>query len=1431
VAAIQALVRRTDWEGVESNAKVLSEYLRRASQAGFEGRRQELTGLAARMTEYGVPLPGDLAEIVGQAVAPGADGDWNPPLAALGRLLEILQSAQAAFSKSITDRTLALAEWSGEPPEAMPTLDGRLRSALVPIREGLVPKALEQVNDTITHELPKAVARREAARADGSALLSAARDLGLPNDLLEKALRGDAETAPIDWKASVEAVEIASAQVGEALRSRVASTLESLRATLESLREYEVDPTESLAQIGELLGAVATAPPNQVPRILEQARTITEEPVVGIVASLLDTVRPRLVEARRLGRDPSEVFATMNRAREALRLKIYSEALAAGQEALDRVSNLTADLDAAREEAESLGELLRRLEGARFPTDRFAEALQRIRDDLGAVELPAAQQLLRETLRTLGQEAAQFFSARLAVVESILPFARERSFLPADLEEDLAEVRRRLDDGEIADAGERLSGIEVRLRTAAAPYIARRIEELTKGFSEIPDESLVTPVRRFLADADVNLRVREDLSASTESLRHAEREFTSVFAAHASAMVELLEEERRTLESMGGAGDEIQRQIDEVQQIFNMGDFVKASRASQEIRTRAHQQQLLRSEDAVSHAKLALIEVGKMGVEAGPLRTSLDGALDAGRKQHYAEAYRIAAETQEAALRLKAKAQSILDGLAAANELFQELKQAGVGLDALREKIRMAQVAYQALDFDGAKDTLDVLMALMRSEQANAEARRLITESQLLREDGQRLSVATDGFVPQLAEAQAALEDGRSSEALQKARQAEVQLIEILRPVLSENLRTLEQDLEVARAAGLDIAGVIEALGEARRRLGLPVPVGVAEIVERARSQLVETRGFLEHAERASKRALEAINQAELVHVSVPNGRERFAAVETALKRRDYARAIELASTLEREMIQLTYQQVSKSLAGFQAELVRARQEGGDTSIAENLLMQARTALEEGRPLEALQLAARSESEIERVELQVRIAQSSLKSMEEKLAAAEHDGLHAPVAQEKLREAQQSFRDHLYPIALELTIDASDSLAFSREVFRRARDALDSADRQVKEALELGADVAEVLPVLEAARAAQLAGEYPGATRKGREAAEMGRWSIERLYSGVLSEVRHLTETARAAGLTDELASASKNLEEAESALQTREWKHAGDLLQGARGQATTALTARIDSRTAEVEALYRAGGTDRPDEVPIRDQARAKVVEARERGAYADALAVLRDEETRVVEIRRVELHGRVTALRERLWIGEKLGIDTTPVMEAFSEAQLALQSGRPDDVPVLLERGEGLLRSLVSARLPDRLRDTQTELVFAQDGLHVSLADVAERLRGVPALLAGGSTIEAAQLVLESGEELNRRKALHRELMNLHYLIDAALGRAAERHADTTEARRLLDESIKARTADYALALEKARESLRLLQGLLQGSDSGTPATFWPFKRSPGA
>ncbi|HYK92948.1 MAG TPA: hypothetical protein VEY07_02770 [Thermoplasmata archaeon] len=1428
-AQILELVRHSDWPAVEAQSKALHEQIVTDAGSAFEGKRKQIAERGDRLVQFGLPLPDGFSEALAGVAPGGTDEDWSRTVGRLTELDKWIHSAQAEFSAQLRTRARGYAEWAGETPGRLAELEGLFRTAVEPVTEGKLAEGQDRINRLLVDEVPEGAKRREAARSMGAEILAAGRDLGVPTTQLGTALQADAESPPIDWPRTVVGIEGEAGQLADALREKVAQVVQALGRTLESVREYDVDPTPSLVIVEDVGGKVPTAGPADLPRLLQTARAATEEPVVGIVASLLDSVRPKLVEARRLGRDATEVFSAMNRAREALRLKIYSEALAASQEAADRVAQLTAELDSARSEADSLRDLLGRLATSRFPTAIHAETLDRIASMLDRVELEPARQLLAETIRRLGAETVAYFSDRFAALERVILMARERSFLPPDTEAQLARARQLLENGQLAEAAEQAASVEVALRTAAGPYVARRVEELESGFKEIPDESLVAPVRRLLADADVNLRVKEDLPGSIDSLRRAEREFSAVFAAHASTLVEMLEEERKVLEEMGGTGDEIQRQIDEVQQIFNMGDFVKASRTSQEIRTRAQQQQLVRSEDAVSHAKLALVELGKMGLEPGPLRSRLETAQAAARERRYADAFQAAKEVLDAAGRTKATAQRILDGMSETADLFQSLKESGISVDAYREQLRLTRIAYQALDFDGALAQLESLSTALAAARAEAEARRLSAEAQLLSEDAERLGLDTGTVRSQLTELDGLVAAGKFAEAEALARSAHGGLIQLLRPVLSDHLRTIEQDFEVARSTGVDAPDVAELLGDARRRLGLPVPSGVAEVLERARSKLVESRGFLEHAERGLRRARDALSGAELARVNVREPLDRLSVVEAALSRKEYAKVIELASTLEREMIQATAQQVGRTLAGIQATIARARHEGSDTTVAENLLRQARAALEEGRPLDSLQKAALAGGELERVELQLRIAEGSIQAMERKLTSAQEEGVRSVEADREIEQARRALSSHAYSDVLSHAIDLSEALDSARDGFRRSREALDAADRQVKEAMEMGADTSRALPALEAARAAHQSGTYGDSTRLARESSEAARWALERQYSEALADVRRLYELAQARGVPTGLESAEASLGDAEEASGARDWSRAQDALAKSRGAIRDALLAFIESRERAILPAPAEGAETSSIEAEARTQFTARVSAASQAGEFGGALDLIDAEEARLKELRQRKYQSRLAELKDRLWVGEKLGLDTTPVMELFSEAGLAVQASRFEPVDALLAQADERLRHLVRGRLDEKLDEVTTELNFAREGLHVSVEPVAHSLENVSKLVREGQVLPAAHALLDASEELNRRKALHRELMNLHYLIDAALARATERKVDTTPARALLEESIQLRASDYGTALAKAREALQLLQSQLRTTETATG--FWALRRPPAA
>jgi len=1434
--ALRELARRADWNGVESQANAMVDYLSKTVPTTIQERRSRTAESVRRFSGLGLVVPSEVATELDALARPPEGEAWSATVARLARVEEALRKSEVAHVNKVRDRALAVATWAGLTGSRHDEFEKRLDEALLPVKEGRLAEAFEGVDRLLRTGLPESAERRQKVRDEATRLAAAAKEFGAPTSHLEAALDAGADAAPDRWPEVVPATEAAITEVGEALRERCTQILEALRTSLDSTGEYGVDPTAARLAVEDALARIRSSPPLEIGPIFLEARRAAEEPIVTVVAGLLDEARPRIADARRLGRDPSEVFAAMNRAREALRLKIYSEAFAASQEALDKVSRLTEELDTARDELQALEEMAARFRKTGFSVEPFDPALIRIRASLDRVEVGTARDLLKETVVHIGREALQFFVQRWASLDKARDYARERQFLSPDADRDMSEARELLDKGELAESAERISRAETELRRAAAPYVARRVEEMEQGLSDIPDEALVAPVRRLLADADVTLRVKQDLMGSIESLKRAEREFGAVVASHASALVEILEAERAVLEAMGGPSDEIQRQIDEVQQIFNMGDFVKASRASQEIRTRAQQQQLLRSEESVSHAKLSLVELETMGFDLAKFRGQLDEAQSAARAGRFADAYRLATRLEESALRARAAGQAILEEIARAQETLGHLREAGVDPNPFYEPIRNARLEFQSLDFDRARATLEEVERKLGNEAARGETTRLLGEVEHLIEDGRRLSSPMEPFQGRWEQLRTEGATASPEATRTGARLLHEELIAILRPILEENLRTLERDLDIARSAGVDLDKILLPLGEARRRIALPVPIGAAALLDAARAEFVSTRGFVEHAERVAKRAREALAEADLLHVHTSSLREQMERIDKLLADRQYARVVELGGPLERELIQATYQHVSKTLAGFQATVTRLRKEGIDTSVAENLLHRARMSLDEGRPVEALQLAGKSEGELERADLQRRIAEGSIEAAETSIARATTDGVISAVAAEEFAAAKLAFQGHDYPPVLEHALLASDALGIAREGHRRARDAIAAGERQLREATEVGADTNSATLRLDQARHHLESGLYPDATRAGREATEEARWAIERLFAGPLGELRRRLESTRREGLGAEADPIEAILGEAETALRAREWARVKEVIDRGETASVRIIDAVVDGRWREVEAEYLRASDVPPAEVDRRSEVRGQLTALRARHDYGAALALVRSELELARRRRREEIERQMAEFKDRLWVGERLALDTTPVMQTFSEARVALDAGRPDEAEALLARATSALEPTVREPFTRRWRELQTEINFAQEGLHVRVGPIRERLHQVEELERSGQLLDAARLLLKTEEDLNLRKSLHRELLNLHYLIDAALTKAHELRVDTSEARALLAESLRLRETDYTAALEKARAALRKLQsegvGPTESAGAAPPPAanpFWPFRRPP--
>jgi hypothetical protein len=1417
-ATLREHVRRSDWDPAEASAKALVAYLDQEGGPHIDERIAALRTRLSRLQGLGLAVPPEVETGLAELPELRTRGEWTELLHRGDRLGGTLTGVATEFARSVEAKLDSVLAWAPEPAERASAARTATKLLIEAMLAGETGPGLQERFDAVQQTLPALAERRARARSAARAVAGIAADFAVSTQPLEEAVAVDTSAGLWEIPGAVDRIESTVRGLAEEFRLRASTNIDGFRQVLQVLREDGIDPERGLARLEELSARIPEAPPAELVELLEEARRLVEEPVVSVVAGLLDEVRPKLVEVRQLGRDAGEVFGAMNRAREALRLRIYGEALAAGREALQRVLRLTEDLDGAREELASLRTLLGRLEPAGVPSEPYAPALAEVGILLDRLELERAQEKLKDVVQRVGIEAISVFQSRLNELSLLGAQAVEQGFAPEEFERHLTEARSLLESGTLGDAAEATARLAVELRTAAQPFVARRLEEIALRLDELADPTSVEPVRRLLAEVDVALRVKEDLRLALDTLKRAEREFSVVFAQNASVMVEGLEEEVRLLDGMGGPGDELQRLVDEVQQIFNMGDFVKAFHAAQEVRQRAHQLQLDRSEEALSHAKLAMVELGQMGLDTASVRTELEAAQLAAHDARYPDAYQGALRVQDRAHRIKGTAQALFDRISEAAERWQTIADAGGGVEGLAAHIAEARAKVEALAFEEANASVGRLDTELERELARVETARIVAEIDQLNADCRRLSVPVDDRDPRIS----ALRDGNASqpsrELLASARAVEEEIIQRLRPVLEENLRGLEMDVEVARTADLEVGEIVELMVAVRRGVSAPVPLKVAEVLDTARARFLETKGLVEHADRVVKRAREALDRAEVARVDVRPYRERLTRAERHLAEKEFARAIEGGGALEQELVQVTRHQVAKTLASFQGSLLRARAANAETTLAENLLDQARSALDAGQPVEALRLASRSESELERVELQLHLARASLETIEHRYAAAERTALVAPAAAEALAAARTAFAGRQYSEVLDRARQVADALAEANAFQRKSHEAIETAERQVREASEFNAELADVVPLLEEARTRAHAGDYEVAVRRAREATDGARWAIERLFAGPLAELEELFALARAYADATDVEAVRAARDEAESSVKIREWRRATETLETGRATAHRALERSVDRALRALEEAHGLLPSLAATDVEARAAAAAEIAAARAARDYPRALVRIRAEEARTRENVRAELARRVQALQDRLWIGERIGVDTTPVMELFSEAKLALEAGRTAPVAPLVDRGLASLDALVQKGVEEKLAVFETELIFARDGLHITLGPVVPHHEEARARLAAGAPLEAARALLAAEDELNRRKSLHRELMNLHFLVDAALARAVERHLDVLRPRQLFEESVRSAGPEYGPALEKAREALRLLQEMLQGAAEGS-------------
>jgi tetratricopeptide (TPR) repeat protein len=179
----------------------------------------------------------------------------------------------------------------------------------------------------------------------------------------------------------------------------------------------------------------------------------------------------------------------------------------------------------------------------------------------------------------------------------------------------------------------------------------------------------------------------------------------------------------------------------------------------------------------------------------------------------------------------------------------------------------------------------------------------------------------------------------------------------------------------------------------------------------------------------------ERINEAEGYHGDASAAKAYLNQAVKFFKLGDFEKAIEFGQKSVEEAEIAEMRLLTRVISDVHGMIASSKKEGVNTSLSENLLTRAKQALDEKKYKDALNFAMKSESELERVGLQQEMASTTVTVTETKIQKMKEEGFTCTDAEDLVKKAKESYEGGDYIQALEIAIQASDTLNRASEAF------------------------------------------------------------------------------------------------------------------------------------------------------------------------------------------------------------------------------------------------------------------------------------------------------------------------------------------------------------------------------------------------------------
>ncbi len=940
--------------------------------------------------------------------------------------------------------------------------------------------------------------------------------VGEVEDKLQKARELEEEG---EFKKALEIVQETSDEIDEKVKGLVNKKLNVFKDQIEEAEDIGANLEEvkgTAKKVGNLIEEGDLAKANS---LLDEAFEKVEDAKFQKVLKTIAESKEDFIKAKNIGSDIGEPMGLLNKARDSLRDGDYRSALKWAKAGREKVKELVGKHEKIEEKINQRDEYIQRLtEKIDINFVESQNLLSEAQELLDENEHDEADEKIEELDEKINKTA---YEGLMDIIESV-----EVTLLTAeDIEIDIDEYRDELEDSiekskenEFLEAADIAFEIRDNLHETIDQELNSRIERMDNKISSVSggiDKDVEDRVKRFLEESKNSLE-KESYRDSWEFISKAEKELEMTQKAKAEEYFEKasdLIDIVSTLEVEGINIEDLKERIRKSEKLLDEKNFAESIEGSENIVNRLNSKLDQKADDLFSEAKREVLKAKKVGINIENARERLIECKKKIKKKDYAEAIRIAYDIRENNKKERNRRNSINEYITnVMNELSElkkkekasEMKEAKKVLKEAKEEVRDENYSQAKRLAEDARNKIDEIKG---REAINDQIGEV--HEQMAKIEGMDIEFEDYEECSEKIESAEELVDlGKNKRALDHLKDVREKINEYIEESIEAKIEDVEGKLEDLEGIGIDFSESKDLLDEAKSLFDDEWYWEAYDKLEQAEENIEEKRKKSKKARDELKDVKDIIQEAKSINTKVKEPEQIIEKVEDAIEDNDYEYALEELELAKRKVRNAEKKRVKNILNTFRKKIEKARSKGLDIALADNIMRRAEKARDEGNYREAINLAMQSEGEIEKIELQQKIAKRTILNANKKLKRAEEKGINIDRAKMLLNNSKRSYKEGIYVKAFDSALKSSDRLDLILKSYNESKDNIEKIEEMIDEFEEEGIEVQYLQENLDKIEDKLESGKYEEAYDLSDETINNNE-KLEPVISELASEIEH----------------------------------------------------------------------------------------------------------------------------------------------------------------------------------------------------------------------------------------------------------------------------------------------------------------------------------